>query len=100
MQQNTNEWLKKEWDPLTENNSSDVENGNSASNNTHKLDSNDTNESLTNEENNTASGLQYYVDKAGIYLDNKEKRDANKTKAPSHVDKVNAMPGIGKSTKR
>ena len=99
IQQNTNEWLEKEWDPLTETNASSVENGNSFSNNMHKSDSNKTNESLTNE-GNTSSGLQYYVDKAGIYLDNKEKRDANKTKEPSHVDKVNAMPGIGKKTTR
>ena len=90
MQQNTNAWIKDEWEPLTESNTTTneekkVEELSSA--NEHDLSSDDDNSSYT---------LQRYVDKAGLYLENKEKRDANKTKAPSHVDKINAMPGIGK----
>ena len=95
MQKNTNEWIKKEWEPLTESNTSieeEINNGNNISNN-------NMNETVT-KDGNSSSGLQYYVDKAEIYFENKKKRDANKTKAPSHVDTVNAMPGIGKPDKK
>ena len=91
MQKNTNAWIENEWDPLTQSNTSSkkVEKPEKVSEN-----------NMTNSDDLNSTGLQYYVDKAGIYMENKEKRDANKTKAPSHVDKVNAMPGIGKPDKR
>ncbi len=99
IQKNTNDWLENEWDPLTETKTSDVEKSNSPYNDNHKMIDSDSNTSSKNEDN-SSTGLQYYVDKAAIYIENKEARDANKTKAPSHVDKVNAMPGIGKKTTR
>ncbi|MEN8146855.1 MAG: hypothetical protein ABFR02_04475 [Campylobacterota bacterium] len=88
MQKSTNTWLKNEWEPLTEGNRT-----------TPKKDSLETvsEDNMANSDDINSTGLQYYVDKAGLYLENREKRDANKTKAPSHVDKINAMPGIGKS---
>ena len=99
MQKNTNEWIKKEWEPLTESNTSTEKsdsNENSADRNITNSDTNQTDHA----DDNSSSGLQYYVDKAELYFENKKRRDANKTKAPSHVDKVNAMPGIGKPDKR
>ena len=91
MQKDTNAWIEDEWEPLTENNAS-----------AQKEDSHATvsENNVTNSDDINSTGLQYYVDKAGIYMENKEKRDANKTKVPSHVDKVNAMPGVGKVDKR
>ena len=47
-----------------------------------------------------STGLQYYMDKANIYIENKKKRDSNKTKAPSHTEKMSTMPGIGKTKSR
>lgn len=99
MQKNTNEWLEKEWEPLTENNTTGVENRNSLNNNKDKtIESGD--DDTTSKDDSNATGLQYYVDKAELYFENKKKRDANKTKAPSHVDKIDKMPGIGKKTTR
>ena len=91
MQKGTNEWLENEWKSLTESNTSTTKEGNSTPINDQKRRSID---------DINSTGLQYYVDKAGIYMENKKKRDANKTKVPSHVEKINAMPGIGKSRKR
>jgi len=99
LQKSTNEWLQNEWEPLTESNTSTIKEVNSTAydlNSSMNVESNQTRSS--NDINST--GLQYYVDKAGIYLENKEKRDANKTKTPSHAEKLNTMPGIGKSHKR
>jgi hypothetical protein len=92
-------WIKKEWEPLTESNTSTEKPDSNEDSADRNITNSDTNQS-DHADNNSSSGLQYYVDKAEIYFENKEKRDANKTKAPSHVDKVNAMPGIGKPTKR
>jgi len=94
MQKSTNAWIKNEWDPLTDSNTS----ASKKANETDKTQA-DTNKSVSSDDINT-TGLQYYVDKAGIYIDNKKKRDANKTKAPSHTEKINAMPGIGKPSGR
>lgn len=99
MQQHTNEWIEKEWNPLTESHTSDVENSNSTNNNKHKMTVSDSNQTQIDEEESYFT-LQHYVDKAEVYHENKEKRDANKTKKPSHVDKVNAMPGIGTKATR
>lgn len=95
IQKSTNTWIENEWEPLTESNTSDnieVKSDRTMS----KSDKNST----VSQENNSSSGLQYYVDKAEVYFENKKKHDANKTEAPSHVDKMNAMPGIGKPDKR
>lgn len=99
MQKNTNEWMENEWNPLTESNSSNEKNSNTSDNNKHKLLESDSNSSLRADENNTYT-LQYYVDKASIYIENREKRDANKTKEASHKEMIETLPGIGKSTKR
>ncbi|MGB5964103.1 MAG: hypothetical protein WBF77_10755 [Sulfurimonadaceae bacterium] len=96
MQKNTNEWLKKEWDPLTESNPIADTNSHNAAND---VSVNDSNLSQSKEDNSSFT-LQHYVDKAEVYQENREKRDANKTKAASHVDKVNEMPGIGKKSTR
>ena len=86
IQKSTNIWIEEEWEPLTESN-------------TLTTNKDDTNQTIS-QDDNTSSGLQYYVDKAEVYFNEKEKRDANKTKAPSHTEKMDAMPGIGKSKRR
>jgi len=90
LQKGTDAWLKNDWEPLTE--------GNTSNDSNQSLKANSCNNRTVDDINST--GLQYYVDKAGIYMENKEKRDANKTKAPSHTEKINEMPGIGKSKDR
>lgn len=96
LQKSTNAWIENEWVPLTENSADD---GNiSNSDNKHISVETDSNTTADNDDNSSFT-LQYYVDKAGVYLENRAKRDANKTKEPSHVDEVNAMPVIG-TTKR
>ena len=99
IQKGTNAWIKNEWEPLTESNTSSI----SKTTNTDE----DVNQSskvaykktrTSNDINST--GLQYYVDKAEIYVENRDKRDVNKTKTPSHAEKMNAMPGIGKTKGR
>lgn len=80
IQKSTNSWIQEEWEPLTEQNQSDT-----------NCNTSDTNSSFT---------LQYYVNKAGLYLENKKRHDANKTKVPSHTEKINALPAIGKSKRR
>jgi len=94
IQKSTNEWIENEWEPLTEGNTTITKN--SEDNNSATEDVTNSNSEQAQIDDNSSTGLQYYVDKAGVYLDNKNKRDANVTKKPSHVDKVNAMPGIGK----
>ncbi len=89
MQKQTNDWIKNEWEPLTENNSSSGQGDKT-------VDTAENNQTVKDEDNSSFT-LQHYVDKADLYMENKAKRDANKTKAPSHVDKINALPGIGKS---
>lgn len=89
MQKNTNAWIENEWEPLTEGNTTTTKEDNLTT-----VPENN----MTSSDDINSTGLQYYVDKAEIYFENKEKRDANKTKAPSHVDKINSMPGIGKSS--
>ncbi len=99
LQKTTDTWVEEEWEPLTESNTSSQKievskvstDVNATESDHNSTNSDDTNNSFT---------LQHYVDKAGVYFDNKERRDANKTKVPSHIDKVNAMPGIGKSDQR
>lgn len=85
IQKNTNTWIEEEWEPLTEQNQSDTKS------NTIASDNNESNASFT---------LQYYVDKAGVYLKNKEKRDGNKSKETSHTEKIDKMPVIGKHKRR
>jgi len=99
LQKSTDEWFEKEWEPLTEGNTSSVQEANSTTTDLNNSMNVEQNKTRTSDDINS-TGLQYYVDKAGIYLENKEKRDANKTKTPSHTEKINAMPGIGKSDRR
>jgi len=98
MEKDTNEWIKNEWEPLTEGNTAVTKTG--EDNNTDTEGVTISNVEQPQSDDNSSTGLQYYVDKAGVYLENKKKRDANVTKEPSHVDKVNAMPGIGKIDRR
>ncbi len=93
MQKNTNAWLNGEWKMFTESNTSAAEEGQGDV-------GNKTDDTVRTADDINSSGLQYYVDKAGIYLENKKRHDANVSKEPSHVDKVNAMPGIGKIDRR
>ncbi|MCJ7766131.1 MAG: hypothetical protein MUP09_09365 [Thiovulaceae bacterium] len=95
MQNKTNEWIKNEWEPLTESNTNITKSSNSYSTDTEKTAVDDRNQTQ-NEDENGSSGLQHYVDKAGIYLENKTLRDANRTKEPSHTEKISTLPGIGK----
>ncbi len=99
MQKSTNEWIENEWNPLTENNLSDEKNSNTDDNNKHKIMKIDTNESQL-DDNSSVMPLQHYVDKAGIYIENKEKRDANKTEKSSHSEMIETLPGIGTKSKR
>ena len=75
MQKNLDTWTEEEWTPKTEGNSTVQE---------------------TREDDNSSFTLQKYVDKAGVYLDEKEKEEAGKPKRPSHVEKMESMPVIGK----
>jgi len=96
IQKETNIWLENEWEPLTEQNESVTK-----SNNTHKGSELDTQEqTIKDENNNTVFTLQHYVDKTERYFENKKKRDANKSSAPSHVEKINTLPAIGKPARR
>ena len=99
MQKGTNAWIKNEWEPLTESNTSAKK---EASSNIKSKQNGTKSQKIKRRsvDDINSTGLQYYVDKAEIYIENRDKRDVNKTKAPSHVEKINAMPGIGKSRKR
>ena len=102
LQKSTNAWIKNEWEPLTDSNTSTSKEPNQTdqtNNMATKSALTDSNTSISSDDINS-TGLQYYVDKVDIYMENKKKRDANKTEEPSHVDKINAMPGIGKSKRR
>ena len=95
IQKSTNTWIEDEWEPLTESNTSD----NKEVKSERTIIKSDANSTLS-QEDNSSTGLQYYVDKAEVYFENKKKHDANKTEAPSHTEKIDAMPGIGKSKRR
>ena len=87
LQKETDAWLKNEWEPLTQ----ETNSTNNTQNGTLSTEPEDDNRSFT---------LQKYVDKAGVYMENKRRRDENKTKAPSHYEKMESMPGIGTPKKR
>lgn len=93
MQKNTNAWLNGEWKMFTESNTSTTEERQSNV-------ENKTDYTVRTADDINSSGLQYYVDKAGIYLENKKRHDANRTKAPSHVEQIDTLPGIGKIDRR
>ncbi|WP_345976512.1 hypothetical protein [Sulfurimonas sp. HSL3-7] len=93
MQKNTNEWINGEWKMFTESNTSTAQ---EQQDNTE----NRTDGAVQTADDINSSGLQYYVDKAALYLDNKKKHDANMTKTPSHAEQIDAMPGIGKIDRR
>jgi len=65
-----------------------------------KCDNNSSSISHNSVDNNSSFTLQYYVDELGEYIDEKEQRDANKSKKPSHVEKLRTMPGIGAAKRR
>ena len=92
IQKSTNTWLEEEWEPLTEQNQSDTESNTTPS----SKDASNSNQTSDNHESNASFTLQYYVDKAGVYLENKKRRDSNKTEEPSHTEKIDEMPVIGK----
>jgi len=48
------------------------------------------------DEDNTPFTLQKYADKWKSYLEKKEKMNEGKPKEPSHIEKMNSMPVIGK----
>lgn len=48
------------------------------------------------DEDNTPFTLQKYADKWKSYLEKKEKMNEGKPKEPSHIEKINGMPVIGK----
>ena len=93
MQKNTNEWINGEWKMFTESNTS-------APQKPQETTANGAVGTMKTADDINSSGLQYYVDKAGIYLENKKIHDANRTKAPSHVEQIDALPGIGKTDRR
>ena len=99
LQKNTNDWIKNEWEPLTESNNTITKSSNNYNTDTQNLVIDDKNQTL-GEDGNSSFTLQHYVDKAGLYLENREIRDTNKTKAPSHAEQIDALPGIGTKTGR
>jgi len=90
MQNMVNIWIEDEWEPLTENNLSVTESNITIHDNVE----------LTIEDDNSTLTLQYYLDKATRYIENRQRRDAHKSKGPSHIEKINKMPGIGISKSR
>jgi hypothetical protein len=91
IQKSTNEWIKNEWEPLTE--------GNNTITKSNK-NYNSVTQDPALEGANSSTNLQQYVDKAGLFIENKEIRDANKTKVPSHTEKISKLPGIEQRTGR
>lgn len=75
LQQKTNAWIEEEWTPKVETN---------------------TTIKAQNEEKERPFTLQEYVDKAGVYLREKENEEAGKPKEPSHKEQMDALPVIGK----
>ncbi len=92
IQKSTHAWIKEEWVTLTDQNISDTDSNTSGSKEI-VLNNNQTSE---NNESNISFSLQSYVDKTGVYLENKKKYDGIKTKKPSHTEKIDKMPVIGK----
>jgi len=95
LQKSTDDWIEKEWEPLTEPPKSVTESNITAYDDNH----NEENTSSIDGDSGTFT-LQHYVDKTARYIENKKRRDANKSKSPSHTEKINAMPGIGKKEGR
>ena len=91
IQKSTNEWIKNEWEPLTECNNTITK--------SNKNYNTVTQEPALDDANSTAN-LQHYVDKAGLFIENRKIRDANKTKAPSHTEKISKLPVIEQKTGR
>ena len=93
IQKSTNEWIENEWEPLT----GQEENVTKGNISPSEHPSEEQNSKVKREEENSSFTLQHYVDKASVYMKNKKRRDVNKTKVPSHTEKINNMPVIGKS---
>jgi hypothetical protein len=79
LQRSYDTWEKEEWEPVTEQSTS--------------KHASDKIETATTADKNASWGLQKYVDKWGHYIEEKQKEPST----PSQVEKLNAMPGIGKS---
>jgi hypothetical protein len=74
LQQKTNTWIEEEWTPRVETNATIRE---------------------QNEDEDRPFTLQEYVDKAGVYLKEKEKEQAGKPRSPSHKEQMDELPVIG-----
>jgi hypothetical protein len=93
MQKNTNEWINGEWKMFTESNTSAIQKP-------QETTANGAVGAIQTADDINSSGLQYYVDKAALYMENKKIHEANRTKTPSHAEQIDAMPGIGKTDHR
>lgn len=87
MQQHYDSWVKKEWEPATEEKTSAAT--------APKIDTQtDITSKTPHQDKNSADGtLQKYVDKWDRYLEKTEKEEKP---APSHVDQLEQMPAIGR----
>jgi len=93
LQKRTNSWITEEWEPLTQKKEGVTESNITIDDDKH----NDV--TSAHEENNNFS-LQHYVDKAALYIENKKRRDENRSKVSSHLEKINTLPVIGTSKKK
>ena len=75
MQKKLDPWVEEEWSATVEKNSTIKE---------------------LNEDEDRPFTIQEYVDKAGVYLNEKEKQKAEGSQKPSHVQEMEHMPAIGK----
>lgn len=102
MQRSLDSWLKEEWTPLTTPAASNenLKPSDTAAMNTVQP-STIQNEAGTTviavePKDETPFTLQKYVDKWKVYTENKAKMDEGKGKEPSHIEKIENMPVIGK----
>jgi len=75
LQQSLDTWTKEEWEPAFEG---------------------DVNQSEQDKAANEHFNLQHYFDKVEKYMDKKEEENAGKPKEPSHYEKMESLPVIGK----
>lgn len=102
MQRGLDSWLKEEWTPLTTpaTSKSNVNPSDTVTTNAAQPSKvqNEPAAAITPSEpkDNTSFTLQKYADKWKVYQENKAKMDAEKAKEPSHIEKIQNMPVIGK----
>jgi len=75
LQKSLDTWTKEEWEPAFEG---------------------DINQSEQDKAANEHFTLQHYFDKAGKYMDKKERENEGKPKEPAHYEKMESLPVIGK----